>query len=807
MGFYNNIIKTYGYETLNILRRYSITIKKLAHMKNRKIFLIRCRSENVLPKFTKLKVSGDGNQSNTIKINKLQQKYQKNLLNIHITETFQKIQHITYFINQLTFHIKNSIPPNLYQNYFYYENIKYERIFNYIKKNNIKKINNLINQTYKKNFNSPTDNNNIINQTNITPPQTFQTLLNLGPKFNLPFQQKYQINNIIAKVESGIEHLTSSIKNNIRTKICNVLTNFKNKIPKPNLYYNRLIKQSKIFIKENPNIIITNADKSNKTVIMFKNHYTEKMMDLLNDKTTYVILKNNPTTTIQGKLNKIIDNLLKNDHINKNLALQLKSYNGIPPKIYGLPKIHKINTPLRPIVSNIDSPTYNLSKFLANILKNITTKNNHYIKDSFEFKKFIDNISVPTNHKLVSFDVISLFTNIPTDLAIKCIQDRWIEISEYTTIPLELFLDAIKICLNSTYFTFDTIFYKQIFGIAMGSPISSVITEIVMEHIQENALKNLDYKPTFYKRYVDDCLLLIPENKINYTLNIFNNLHHRIQFTKESEYNNTINFLDFTLINDQNKIITKWYRKNIKTDTYLNFNSFHPFQHKQSVIRSICDRAIIFSNPKFRKENITLIKEILNKNNYPLNLITNQLKQTTHKLYNQNKNLHTKQNNNKPIYISTPYISNISEKINYILKPHNIILAHKPTNTIKQLFHSKLKDKTPIEKQTNCVYEIPCLHCKKSYYGQTKRYLNTRLYEHKRSTTLLSDNSTGLSKHTNTTGHKFDFKNAKVLNIEKNKIARTFLEMTHIFKNKDNVNNYKDIENLSNIYHNLLIDS
>ncbi|KAL0269178.1 UNVERIFIED_CONTAM: hypothetical protein PYX00_006990 [Menopon gallinae] len=83
------------------------------------------------------------------------------------------------------------------------------------------------------------------------------------------------------------------------------------------------------------------------------------------------------------------------------------------PRIYGLPKIHKTGVPLRPIVSAINSPTHNLAKFLAKKLTPLTGQTKHHIKNSQHFVQAISEINLTDNDLLVSFDVESLFTNVP----------------------------------------------------------------------------------------------------------------------------------------------------------------------------------------------------------------------------------------------------------------------------------------------------------------------------------------------------------------------------------------------------------
>ena len=77
-----------------------------------------------------------------------------------------------------------------------------------------------------------------------------------------------------------------------------------------------------------------------------------------------------------------------------------------PPGLYGLPKIHK------EVVNNIGAPTYHLSKYLAGLLSQLTGNSAHHVKNSFHFVQILESLRVQPEDLMVSFDVVSLFTNV-----------------------------------------------------------------------------------------------------------------------------------------------------------------------------------------------------------------------------------------------------------------------------------------------------------------------------------------------------------------------------------------------------------
>lgn len=129
-------------------------------------------------------------------------------------------------------------------------------------------------------------------------------------------------------------------------------------------------------------------------------------------------------------------------------------------------------------------------------------------------------------------------------LVFKAIEKRWNDIEKNTKFSLMQFIYAIDIILDSINFSFNGEFYEQIFGNLMGSPLSPILADIVMEDLETQCLEQLDFSSSLYFRYVDDILMIIPKDKIDAILHIFNNYHDRLKFTHEVEIDNRINFLN-----------------------------------------------------------------------------------------------------------------------------------------------------------------------------------------------------------------------------------------------------------------------
>ncbi|XP_046468110.1 uncharacterized protein [Neodiprion pinetum] len=218
------------------------------------------------------------------------------------------------------------------------------------------------------------------------------------------------------------------------------------------------------------------------------------------------------------------------------------------------------------------------------------------VKDSCEFVNKIQNLNIPDDHLLVSLDVTYLFTNVPTDLAIDAVSRKCDQIKNNIQIPLDQ-LVWINI-------TFKNVTYSQTFGFLMGSPLSPILSDLVMEDLKTRSLNSLKFKTTFYHRYVDDILLTVPSGLIDCTVSDYNQYHERLQFTFEVEANNRISLLD----------------------RYMNFESHHPTNQKVANIYNLLDRGILLTDYSFHSKNIYLIKHVLALNNYPEKLVNRCIK-------------------------------------------------------------------------------------------------------------------------------------------------------------------------------------
>ena len=119
---------------------------------------------------------------------------------------------------------------------------------------------------------------------------------------------------------------------------------------------------------------------------------------------------------------------------------------------------------MRTIVSTVGSPTYNVVQHLANIVTPLAGRSKSFVKNSLQFVQKIDGLHIPDNTIIVSFDVKSLFTNIPIWEALHVIRKR-LEFDATLVSPTSLGVGSIMkllhLCLTTAYFIYEGQYYQE----------------------------------------------------------------------------------------------------------------------------------------------------------------------------------------------------------------------------------------------------------------------------------------------------------------------------------------------------------
>ena len=295
---------------------------------------------------------------------------------------------------------------------------------------------------------------------------------------------------------------------------------------------------------------------------------------------------------------------------------------------------------------------------------------------------------------MVSFDVESLYTNIPVTDALLVIKDLLNDnttLQDRTNLLPDQILELLEFLLRTTFFIFNGEFHQQTDGVAMGGPASFIVVEIYMISIEISAITTADTPLRIWERHVDGVFFILRRCNLEQFFQHINNLHPKTKFTMEKEENSTIPFLDILIQRNQDGTISvKVYRKPTHTNQYLSFTSHHSTRSKQSVVTALFNRAenVITNNTELKQEQQHITK-VLQSNGHNKQLIDKTRRQWLLKQQNKNNNQPAEKEPEPVRRISLPYIQGISEQLQRTPSQHNIKSTFYTTTTLRKTLLSQ----------------------------------------------------------------------------------------------------------------------
>ena len=193
----------------------------------------------------------------------------------------------------------------------------------------------------------------------------------------------------------------------------------------------------------------------------------------------------------------------------------------------------------------------------------------------------------------MSFDVKSLFTNIPVDFTIKLVLNPLFsdEQSKINGLSKKQFDKLLKWTCKKTTLQFNQNCYHQLNGLAMGSTLAPAMADICMNRLTNEVLAKIKNPPVIM-RYVDDLFLAFDNpNDIEYVYQIFNSIHPKLKFTKEEENEGKLPFWDVLITKTSYGIETTVYKKPTFSGLYTKWASYTPTKYKRNLINNLLRRA------------------------------------------------------------------------------------------------------------------------------------------------------------------------------------------------------------------------
>ena len=224
-----------------------------------------------------------------------------------------------------------------------------------------------------------------------------------------------------------------------------------------------------------------------------------------------------------------------------------------------------------------------------------------FIRDDLDFLNHLPD-SIELNTKLVSFDVVSLYTNIPVDLGIEAVK-YWIDQHPeilHDRFERDFVLEGLRIILQNNTFNFGKKHLLQIKGTAMGTKVVPIYATLTLGYLEHKLHQKLvtrwgeeDAKIIMsnWMKYLDDCFILWNHNteKLAAFHQLLNELDPNIKFTIERS-DTKLPFLDVLVIKADTKLLTDIYYKPTDTHQYLHFGSCHPHHTKTAIPYNLVKR-------------------------------------------------------------------------------------------------------------------------------------------------------------------------------------------------------------------------
>ncbi|XP_060765135.1 uncharacterized protein LOC132873505 [Neoarius graeffei] len=405
-------------------------------------------------------------------------------------------------------------------------------------------------------------------------------------------------------------------------------------------------------------------------------------------------------------------------------------------------------------------------------------------------------------HAHINEKWIHNISRTPTGATIQIVQDKLKTdrtLKKRTNLTVQDITQLLQFIATSTYFQFRNTIYRQKEGFAMGDPLSAIMCGFFMEDLEQKALTTIpvEYRPTLWKRYVDDILEKVKRGHTQQLIDHLNTIDNtgNIKFTHEEETEQSIAFLDLKIHHtEEGDIKIKVHRKPTHTDQYLNWTSEHPIMHKISVVRTLHERAAIITDAQDKEQEEQHIQHALKACQYPQWAISKGEEQVKNNKTQKKEKKQTNKQEHRGV-VTLPYIRGITERIQRAMRKYNINTPVKPHTTLRQiLVHPK--DRIHPDNRCNTIYEIPCQLCNKTYIGETGRSFNTRKNEHKeceketatRQTRTIKEKAqqenykSAITDHCKRENHVMDWGNARVIRTEDNKHQRWIREAIEIRK-------------------------
>lgn len=466
------------------------------------------------------------------------------------------------------------------------------------------------------------------------------------------------------------------------------------------------------------------------------------------------------------------------------------------PLLYVLLKTHKPpdddgDLKARPVASNTNAPTETIAKRLCDIFKALPRPKGKSVLNGTDFARQVNGERVNKNEEMGSYDVSSLYPNIPVDFSMLLVF-AWLISNGVILAKAEAYRDLTKVCMKQNVFQFRGRFYTTEDGASIGNPLSSFVAEIFMCHFETSVERNPIF-PRFYRRYMDDIFAIQNRRMFDVVKKLFEDFmdsikRGAIRFTIERQVNGKLPFLNVMCEIVNGKIEIDVYRKPTHTMRLITSDSHHDLKHKMAAYHGMAHfmTSLPLNDLKIEKETRKILDMgLVNgfKEDAVLGIINKHLRKK------QMKNISTffEEPPEPPKRVSVRYYPEVTNLLKPLYKQCGIEMVHRNEGSLRSLIGTTKDPQLNLHKSG--IYRIQCRTCGRFYFGLTVRKLFIRFNEHVNSARWAQ--KTAVGRHISATNHQVHISNLKLIKPVRQMWKIDCYEAIHIHRHKH--------ENLLNI--------
>ena len=462
-------------DKLKLFRKYVDTALKAQNNRMRIAFLKNCLGNDLIPRFLMFRVPPNGCFEQTIVHN-----FQRRLLRLEVRNALSDLGKMEEKLNDLRRCCRQEIPSGLLPSVLSHLRRELKLNLATLAQKHRNKLD-LLSQRQGKPLSNIEETIKILD--GIVLPETLLNYLALGPKH--PVKDQFNEMHFLADVDNLLHGMKLNGASNDDLNEVNALAQWycrkmRKQRPDP------MLKKVNSYLKKE-GIKAVPFDKGMGFCMMKEETYWNKLNDILqgeqfkrddrrrkSDKDTVI--------TNENRFNATLKQMKDDNKISDEVYNAIRSTGAQPARLYGLAKVHKKDTPLRPVLSLPGSQYDRINKWLAKLFEKVPGAN---IETSTqEVCKEIRDIKLEDDETIFSMDVKSLYTNVPVLEAISIACEALYDSNSAPDMEQDTLTQLMQLAVTNVWFMCGTDWYIQTDGVAMGASMAVILSNMWMKKFE-----------------------------------------------------------------------------------------------------------------------------------------------------------------------------------------------------------------------------------------------------------------------------------------------------------------------------------